>query len=139
MYPNILHTGNIFAVKFIRCLTFDTHTQLSSQQTIHFVSSQWNKKFQFLISFQVHVVAVVFIWRRLFSWLYDIGIREWKVLEQHDYCVIRLTWGIIESFLITLDSSEFAKMVQEYVSPIRVHKYPFEMVMAVSTTTLISR
>lgn len=24
-------------------------------------------------------------------------------------------------------------MVQEYVSPIRVHKFPFEMVMAVST------
>lgn len=27
-------------------------------------------------------------------------------------------------------------MVQEYISPVRVHKYPFEMVMAVSICQL---
>lgn len=138
MYPNILLTGKVKAVKFIFCLTFyDTHTQLTSQQTIHFVSFELKGIFNFQSRFKFTTSL---------SCLFDVGC----LLD----CTItgvkgaRTAWLLCDTFDVRdiesffdylLDSSEFAKMVQEYVSPVRVHKYPFEMVMAVSTTTLVYR
>lgn len=103
-----------------------------------FVSLEW--LFQFSTSFQVHPAS-----RRI---RFDVSLfccctvtvlhREWKEFyQQHDCRVKRWSWRIRKSFLFTFENtSDFEKMVQEYVSPVRVHKFTFEMVMAVSNLTV---
>lgn len=112
--------------------------QPTSVWTAHSIFHSWICPFCLVLMDEFQVQD-----RHSFILLSSASYRQWK---EHSKSRIfptgssmTLVWkrtkeGFVKSFLfVETVESEFVNMVQEYVSPVRVHKFSFEMVMAVSS------